>query len=101
MTQMIEWTIIVILTIAVIALLKVLRNVIKTMDNVLFRLTDVAIVVNSYKENLEKLNSSETYYGDPTIEAFVGMTNDVGDALDDILNIRRELTGEENATKEN
>ena len=98
---MIEWTIIVILTIAVIALLKVLRNVIKTMDNVLFRLTDVAIVVNSYKENLEKLNSSETYYGDPTIEAFVGMTNDVGDALDDILNIRRELTGEENAEKEN
>ena len=98
---MIEWTIIIILTIAVIALLKVLRNTIKTMDNMLLRLTETAIVVNNYKENLEKLNSSETYYGDPTIEAFVGMTNDVGDALDDILNIRRELTGEENATKEN
>jgi len=98
---MIEWTIIVILTITVIALLKVLRNIIKTMDNMLLRLTETAIVVNNYKENLEKLNSSETYYGDPTIEAFVGMTNDVGDALDDILNIRRELTGEENATKEN
>ena len=98
---MIEWTIIIILTIAVIALLKVLRNIIKTMDNMLLRLTETAIVVNNYKENLEKLNSSETYYGDPTIEAFVGMTNDVGDTLDDILNIRRELTGEDNATKEN
>ena len=98
---MIEWTIIVILTIAVIALFRVLRNIIKTMDNMRLRLTEAAIVVNSYKEHLEKLNSAETYYGDPTIEAFVGMTNDVGDALDDILNIRRELTGEENATKEN
>jgi|TARA_R110001583_G_scaffold18383_35_gene73173 hypothetical protein len=98
---MIEWTIIIILVIAIVALLRVLRNVIKTLDNMRLRLTEVAIVVNNYKEHLEKLNSSETYYGDPTIEAFVGMTNDVGDTLDDILNIRRELTGEENATKEN
>lgn len=98
---MIEWTIIIILAITALALTRVIRNTIKTMDNIRFRLLETSIVIQEYKENLEKLNSSETYYGDPTIEAFVGMTNDVGDTLDDILNIRRELTGEENATKEN
>jgi len=98
---MIEWTIIIILAITALALTRVIRNTIKTMDNIRFRLLETSIVIQEYKENLEKLNSSETYYGDPTIEAFVGMTNDVGDTLDDILNIRRELTGEDNATKEN
>ena len=98
---MIEWTIIIILTVTALALTRVIRNTIKTMDNIRFRLLETSVVIQEYKENLEKLNSSETYYGDPTIEAFVGMTNDVGDTLDDILNIRRELTGEENATKEN
>ena len=98
---MIEWTIIIILAVTALALTRVIRNTIKTMDNIRFRLLETSVVIQEYKEHLEKLNSSETYYGDPTIEAFVGMTNDVGDALDDILNIRRELTGEENATKEN
>ena len=98
---MIEWTIIIILAVTALALTRVIRNTIKTMDNIRFRLLETSVVIQEYKEHLEKLNSSETYYGDPTIEAFVGMTNDVGDTLDDILNIRRELTGEENATKEN
>ena len=35
------------------------------------------------------------------IDKIVRMTNDVDDALDDILNIRRELTGELDAEKEN
>ena len=98
---MIEWIIIIILVLCLGALVKVLRNVVKTMDNMRVRLFEVTAVIDDYKEYLEKLNSSETYYGDPTVEAFVEMTNDVGEALDDILNIRRELTGEENAEKEN
>ena len=98
---MIEWIIIIILVLCLGALVKVLRNVVKTMDNMRVRLIEVTAVIDNYKEYLEKLNSSETYYGDPTVEAFVEMTNDVGEALDDILNIRRELTGEENAEKEN
>tara|TARA_R100001509_G_scaffold161143_1_gene129923 strand:- start:2153 stop:2449 length:297 start_codon:yes stop_codon:yes gene_type:complete len=98
---MIEWIIIIILVLCLGALVKVLRNVVKTMDNMRVRLIEVTAVIDDYKEYLEKLNSSETYYGDPTVEAFVEMTNDVGEALDDILNIRRELTGEENAEKEN
>tara|TARA_R100001509_G_C4815485_1_gene197899 strand:+ start:417 stop:713 length:297 start_codon:yes stop_codon:yes gene_type:complete len=98
---MIEWIIIVTLFVVLVALLKVLRNVIKTMDNMRFRLEQISSTVQEYMMYLEKLNSSETYYGDPTVEAFVRMTNDVGDTLDDILNIRRELTGEEDAEKEN
>ena len=98
---MFEWTIIIVLVIAVLALIRVIRNTIKTVDNIRFRLAETSVVILEYKEQLEKLNSSETFYGDPTIEAFVQMTNDVGDTLSDILNISRELTGEENATKEN
>ena len=96
-----EWIFITVLAAALIALLRVFYNVVKTMDNMRARLTEVSEVVKDYKEQLEKLNSAETYYGDPTIEAFVRMTNDVDDALDDILNIRRELTGETDAEKEN
>lgn len=96
-----EWIFITVLAAALIALLRVFYNVVKTMDNMRARLTEVSGVVKDYKEQLEKLNSAETYYGDPTIEAFVRMTNDVDDALDDILNIRRELTGELDAEKEN
>ena len=96
-----EWIFITVLVAALIALLRVFYNVVKTMDNMRARLTEVSEVVKDYKEQLEKLNSAETYYGDPTVEAFVRMTNDVDDALDDILNIRRELTGELDAEKEN
>ena len=96
-----EWIFITVLAVTLIALLRVFYNVVKTMDNMRARLTEVSEVVKDYKEQLEKLNSAETYYGDPTIEAFVRMTNDVDDALDDILNIRRELTGEIDAEKEN
>ena len=96
-----EWIFITVLAATLIALLRVFYNVVKTMDNMRARLTEVSEVVKDYKEQLEKLNSAETYYGDPTIEAFVRMTNDVDDALDDILNIRRELTGETDAEKEN
>ena len=96
-----EWIFITVLVAALIALLRVFYNVVKTMDNMRARLTEVSEVVKDYKEQLEKLNSAETYYGDPTIEAFVRMTNDVDDVLDDILNIRRELTGEIDAEKEN
>ena len=96
-----EWIFITVLAAALIALLRVFYNVVKTMDNMRARLTEVSEVVKDYKEQLEKLNSAETYYGDPTVEAFVRMTNDVDDALDDILNIRRELTGETDAEKEN
>jgi len=96
-----EWIFITVLAAALIALLRVFYNVVKTMDNMRTRLTEVSEVVKDYKEQLEKLNSAETYYGDPTVEAFVRMTNDVDDALDDILNIRRELTGEIDAEKEN
>ena len=98
---MLEWVIITILFAANLALLWVFRNAVKTMQNMRFRLFEIADVVDEYKEYLEKLNASETYYGDPTVEAFVRMTNDVGNTLDDVLDIRRELTGEENAEKEN
>ena len=96
-----EWIFITVLAVTLIALLRVFYNVVKTMDNMRTRLTEVSEVVKDYKEQLEKLNSAETYYRDPTVEAFVRMTNDVDDALDDILNIRRELTGEIDAEKEN
>jgi small-conductance mechanosensitive channel len=98
---MMEWIFIAVLTAALVALLRVFYNVVKTMDNMRNRLVEVSEVVKDFREQLDKLNSAETYYGDPTLEAFVKMTNDVDDALDDILNIRRELTGEMDAAKEN
>ena len=98
---MMEWIFIAILTATLAALLRVFYNVVKTMDNIRNRLIEVSEVVKDYRAQLDKLNSAETYYGDPTLEAFVKMTNDVDGALDDILNIRRELTGEMDAEKEN
>jgi hypothetical protein len=96
-----EWALITILVISLLALLRVFRNVVKTIDNIRLRILEVSEVVKEYKEYLKKLNSSESYYGDPTVEAFVKMTNDISGGLEDILDIRRELTGEENAEKEN
>ena len=96
---MIEWTIIII-CVSIIALgAVVVRNVFRTLNNIQFRLATLVKTVEQYKEYVETLNASEIYYGDPTIEAFVKMSNQLGDVLEEVLDVQRQLTGETDAKK--
>ena len=96
---MIEWTIIVILSLVLAAAVHLLRNMVKTLHNIEVRLAELYFVVKEYDEFLKKLNASETYYGDPTIEAFVKLSNELNEILGDILNIQHQITGDDNAEK--
>jgi len=97
---MIEWFIIVILAIAFGVSAHLLRNMVKTLNNVEVRLAELYFVVKEYDQFLKKLNASETYYGDPTIEAFVKLSNQLNEILADVLDVQNQLTGELDAEKE-
>ena len=77
-----------------------LRNMFKTLNNIQVRLIELHFFVEEYDELVKKLNVSETYYGDTTIEAFVKMSNQFNENLKDILDLHNELTGEVHATEE-
>jgi len=98
---MVEWFIIIILAITLALAVHLLRNLVKTLNNIQVRLAELYFVVKEYDTFLEKLNASETYYGDPTIEAFVKLSNQLNEILEDILDIQNQLTGEIDAEKEN
>ena len=51
---MLEWVLITILFVANLALLWVFRNAVRTMQNMRFRLFEIADVVDEYKEYLEQ-----------------------------------------------
>jgi len=97
---MIEWTIIIILSATVVLLTHIFRNMFRTLNNVQSRLADLYFLVGDYNELVKKLNASETYYGDPTIEAFVKMSNELNDNLKSIRRLQQELTGEADAEEE-
>ena len=83
------------------AVLWVLRNMFKTLNNIETRLGTASFMVRDYDELVKKLNESETYYGDSTIEAFVKMSNELNEVIKEILQLRRELLGDIDAEKEN
>ena len=83
------------------AVLWVLRNMFKTLNNIETRLGTASFMVRDYDELVKKLNESETYYGDSTIEAFVKMSNELNEVIKEILQLRRELLGDLDAEKEN
>ena len=97
---MIEWSIIIILVITLALAVHLLRNMVKTLNNIQVRLAELYFVVKEYDTFLEKLNESETYYGDPTIEAFVKLSNQLNEILEDVLHIQNQLTGEIDVEKE-
>lgn len=77
-------------------------NLIKTVFNMRERLLNLVIMVDTFGKLVEKLNKSETYYGDPTIQAFVDAANDILTALGDIVEIVNEIDdeGEDDEDKE-
>jgi NTP pyrophosphatase (non-canonical NTP hydrolase) len=91
---MIEWIIIIVLLLAMGVAAHIFRNMWKTLHNIQARLHILYIFVEEYNELVKKVNESETYYGDTTIEAFVKMSNELGDNLKVILDLQKELTGE-------
>tara|TARA_R110000744_G_scaffold377819_1_gene493209 strand:+ start:211 stop:507 length:297 start_codon:yes stop_codon:yes gene_type:complete len=98
---MLEWSLIIILASLLGAVLWVLRNMFKTLNNIETRLGTASFMVRDYDELVKKLNESETYYGDSTIEAFVKMSNELNEVIKEILQLRRELLGDIDAEKEN
>tara|TARA_R110000824_G_scaffold26628_6_gene91331 strand:- start:7731 stop:8027 length:297 start_codon:yes stop_codon:yes gene_type:complete len=98
---MLEWSLIIILASLLGAVLWVLRNMFKTLNNIETRLGTASFMVRDYDELVKKLNESETYYGDSTIEAFVKMSNELNEVIKEILQLRRELLGDLDAEKEN
>ena len=97
---MIEWVVIISLVAAMVLLLWLVRNLFKTLANIQIRLEELYFFVENYDEFVQKLNASETYYGDATIEAFVKMSNELNVHLKDILDLQAELTGDLDAEKE-
>ena len=97
---MIEWILIIVLLLAIGLTIHVFRNMFKTLNNIQARLYALHLFVEDYRELIKKVNESETYYGDPTREAFVKMSNALGDNLKVILNLQKELTGEPHGEEE-
>ena len=97
---MIEWIIIVVFALLIAALVHIFRNMFRTLNNIQARLGDLYFLVGDYDELVKKLNASETYYGDPTIEAFVKMSNELNDNLKSIRTLQHELIGDLDAEEE-
>jgi len=98
---MIEWTIIIILGACLSVAVHLLRNLFKTLGNIQAQLFDLHSLVQNYNELVKKINDNETYYGDPIIEAFVKMSNEINESFEVIHDIQNELNGDLNDEKEN
>ena len=85
------------MSLAFAAAVHLLRNMVKTLNNIEVRVAELYFVVKEYDQFLKKLNASETYYGDPTIESFVKLSNELNEILGDILDIQHQITGDEDA----
>ena len=94
---MIEWALIIVFVVLLGITLRVLRNMVKTLHNLQEHLYDIQLLVEEYDELVTKLNTSEAYYGDATIESFVKMSNKLNEGLVGILNVQQELGGEKDA----
>ena len=96
---MLEWTIITVLTATTLALAYLCYNFAETLKNIQLRLYDLQLQVSDYMQLVEKVNGSETYYGDPVIQALVDATNEIEETLKDVAQIQEEIIG--NAEEEN
>ena len=82
-------------------LLVVMRNMVKTLGNIQLRLLETSELVTQYSEAVKEINSSETYYGDLTIQKFVDISVQLQDHLKEIIQLERELTGDMDAPQKN
>jgi len=96
---MLEWTLITVLAATAIALAYLCYNFTKTLKNIQLRLYDLQIQVSDFAQLVERVNGSETYYGDPVIQALVDATNEIEETLKDVAQIQQEIIG--NAEEEN
>ena len=96
---MLEWTIITVLTATAIVLAYLCYNFTKTLKNIQLRLYDLQLQVSDFAQLVERVNGSETFYGDPVIQALVDATNEIEETLKDVAQIQEEIIG--NAEEEN
>ena len=91
---MLEWTIITVLIATTFALAYLCFNFAKTLKNIQLRLYDLQLRVSEFTQLVEKVNGSETYYGDPVIQALVDATNEIEETLKDVAQIQEEIAGD-------
>ena len=91
---MLEWTLIIVLTATTLALAYLCFNFAKTLKNIQLRLYDLQLQVSEFTQLVKKVNGSETYYGDPVIQALVDATNEIEETLKDVAQIQEEIAGD-------
>ena len=92
---MTEWIIVGVLTTFVVLLVLYVKNLLLTIRNIETMIFDIQEVSTKYKELVETVNGSETYYGDPIIQELVDVSNELSHRLGLISDIERQLLGEE------
>ena len=92
---MTEWIIVGVLTTFVVLLVLYVKNLLLTIRNIETMIFDIQEVSTKYKELVETVNGSETYYGDPIIKELVDVSNELSERLSLIAEIEGQLLGEE------
>ena len=97
---MIEWIIIGGSWATIVVLVLYVRNLLLTIRNIETMIFDVQQVSEQYKDLVETVNKSETYYGDPIIQELVTTSNALSVRLGLISDIENQLLGEEGDKEE-
>tara|TARA_R110000824_G_scaffold329856_1_gene516594 strand:- start:253 stop:558 length:306 start_codon:yes stop_codon:yes gene_type:complete len=97
---MIEWIIIGVLVSFVVLLVLYVKNLLLTIRNIETMVFDVREISTQYKNLVETVNKSETYYGDPIIQELVEASNELSFRLGLIADIEQQLLGEEDDKEE-
>ena len=91
---MLEWTLVVIFVSTTAALSYLCYNFAETFNNIQARISDLREQVDDFDELVNTVNASETYYGDPVIQALVDATNEIEETLKDVAQIQEEIAGD-------
>tara|TARA_R110000824_G_scaffold268546_2_gene457197 strand:+ start:6254 stop:6568 length:315 start_codon:yes stop_codon:yes gene_type:complete len=70
-----------------------IRNLLLTVKNIQTMIQEVADVADEYDKFVTELNSKTTYYGDPTIEELVTLSNQLKASLQAVRDIEKQLFG--------
>ena len=97
---MVEWIIIGGSWATIVVLVLYVRNLLLTIRNIETMIFDVQQVSEQYKDLVETVNKSETYYGDPIIQELVTTSNALSVRLGLISDIENQLLGEEDDKEE-
>ena len=99
---MIEGFIILIQFVCIAIAILYIRNLLLTIKNIQTMIQELADLADEYDDFVDDLNSKSTYYGDPTIEELVTLSNQLKASLKAVRDIENQLFGieEEHETEE-